>query len=234
MFKVAVCDDEPIICEQLKQLIFRYDKASMIQVMEFYSGEALCNAVRSGATFELVILDIELTGMSGIQVGHFLQDELKAALILYISGKQEYAMELFDIRPLNFLIKPLSEEKVIYCLEQAMEAAKLESSLFEVNIHKVFYRIPFHDIRYFSSEDKKIIINLIDGSQLTYHEKLSEINEATPDDFILVHQSFLVNSVYIRIHRYDELTLDDGTIIPVSQAYRSTVRSFLLHCSRGK
>ena len=80
----------------------------------FYSGESLYNAIaKQGYIFDLILLDIELMMMNGVQVGQKIREELNNDIvqIVYISGKESYAMELFDIRPLNFLIKPVDRKK---------------------------------------------------------------------------------------------------------------------------
>lgn len=62
-----------------------------------------------GACFDIVFLDIELPKISGIDIGKKIRDEMhdETTKIVYISGKDSYAMGLFDVRPLNFLIKPI-------------------------------------------------------------------------------------------------------------------------------
>lgn len=91
----------------------------------FPSGEALLESLRAGQTLFLLILDIELQAQNGVTVGNLLREELgdNATQVLYISAHTQYAMELFDVRPLNFLTKPLDEKKLSACVTQALELA---------------------------------------------------------------------------------------------------------------
>ena len=101
MFCVAVCDDEKTVCQQIKSFLEPYCKKGEFEVHIFTSGEALYEAVSAGTRFDLIFLDIELKLMSGVAVGQKIREELcdEEVHIVFISGKTEYAMELFAIRP---------------------------------------------------------------------------------------------------------------------------------------
>ena len=108
--KIVVCDDEVEICALLEMMlidIFR-DKGMSCEVESFYTGESLCKEFER-RKYDLIFLDIEMDGKSGIDVGRFLRDELgnETVQIVYISAKTEYAMELFEFHPMNFLVKPI-------------------------------------------------------------------------------------------------------------------------------
>ena len=61
----------------------------------------------------MFFLDIEIEFMNGVQVGRFIREKLQDdnTLIVYMSSYTKYAMELFEVRPMDFLIKPLNEKK---------------------------------------------------------------------------------------------------------------------------
>lgn len=67
----------------------------------------------------MFFLDIEIEFMNGVQVGRFIREKLQDdnTLIVYMSSYTKYAMELFEVRPMDFLIKPLNEKKIIKALE---------------------------------------------------------------------------------------------------------------------
>ncbi len=65
-----------------------------------------------GEYFGLIFLDIEMQYVNGIEAGKIIREKMKDELtkIVYISGSDNYAMELFQVRPLDFLIKPISKD----------------------------------------------------------------------------------------------------------------------------
>ncbi len=227
MYRIALCDDEPEICWLLKGMLESCDGVPELNIKTFCSGEELCKAVDQGEPFDLFILDIELRHINGVKVGWKLRKELgqTAAQLLYISGKQEYAMQLFDLRPLNFLTKPLGEKKVHECLRQAVYLAERNAPCFEYKHKKILHRVAYRDIRYFESKNKTVLIHTVSGEEIVTGQ-LSEImrSDFLPPNMIQVHQSFLVNYDYIERLSYQQLKLDNGVEITISYPYRKEVR----------
>lgn len=229
MYQIAVCDDEEAIRAQIARVLSAHPQSGEFVVTEFASGEALLDSLQSGQTFFLLILDIELQTQNGVFVGKFLRETLQdnATQVLYISAHTEYAMELFDVRPLNFLIKPLDEEKLSACVTQALGLApKLDAAL-TVQVGKQAQRIPLREIRYLESYNKRLNIHTTQGDY-TCSQRLADVFSSLPQpDFFQIHQSFVVNDSHVRHIRYDQLTLDDGTELSISQNYRKQVKELI-------
>lgn len=229
MYQIAVCDDEEPIRAQIIQILATHPQRDAFGVTAFPSGEALLASLQAGQTFFLLILDIELQSQNGVTVGKLLREELmdNATQVLYISAHTKYAMELFDVRPLNFLTKPLDAGKLSACVTQALELApKLDAAL-TVFFGKQAQRIPLREIRYLESCHKRLTIHTTQGECICT-QRLADVLSALPQsDFFQVHQSFVVNDRYVRRIHYDHLSLDDGTELPISQQFRKQVRELL-------
>ena len=233
MFRIAVCDDECTVCSQIESIILEnrnlfYEK---IEVEVFYSGEELCRFLKNEHTFDMVILDIELKQIDGIEVGRILREDMHNDIvqIVYISSKKGYAMELFKHRPLNFLLKPIEEDELIKTISKSMELVLKENQFYEFNIGKTFYKIPFKQIMYFESDAKKIRIIKADGTTKEYYGKLSELKEELcQKDFVQIHKSYLVNYLFVAEYQYETLLLTNGQKLSISQTYRKEVREYLL------
>lgn len=233
MFCVAICDDDEPMCSQLEQALDPYRKQGLIHSELFYSGETLYNALENGEHYDLVFLDIELCAMNGVDVGKKIRDVLgnEKIHIIYISAKQEYAMELFSVRPMNFLVKPISAKMIIENVEKAMALSELYDACFEFKFGKEFFRIPYGDILYFESCNRKILIHTKTGIKETYG-KLKTLEKQVPPNFVRIHQSYLVNRIYIAYWNYGEIRLTNEHVLPISQAYRKTVSGFLLQSNK--
>lgn len=229
MYQIAVCDDEEAIRAQIVRVLDTHPRREAFCVTEFASGEALLAALRAGQVFCLLILDIELQAQNGVTVGKLLREELgdNGTQVLYISAHTKYAMELFDVRPLNFLTKPLDEHKLSDCVTQALELApKLDMAL-TIFINKQAMRIPTREIRYLESYNKRLTIHTVHGD-CTCTQRLADLFAQLPQpDFFQIHQSFVVNDRYVRRIHYDHLSLDDGTQLSISQNYRKQVRQLI-------
>lgn len=227
-FKIAVCDDEQIICSTMYNKLQNLSKSKSVifEIDCFTSGEELCDEIKH-TNYDLLFLDIELPKMNGVAVGQYIRETLKneTIQIAYISSKQEYAMELFEMRPINFLVKPLSDGKIENVIDKFLQLNKIDTETFNFKAGHNYYKIPFSDILYFYSSGRKINIVTINKEYEFYGSLDNIYSEVKNKKFLFVHKSFLVNFKHIRKYQYEQLTMSDNKIIPVSQMRRKTVRS---------
>ncbi|WP_256133718.1 LytR/AlgR family response regulator transcription factor [Anaerovorax odorimutans] len=229
MFYVAICDDEKAICVEIERFLASYIKDALIQTKIFYSGEKLYKSMEAGEHFDMIFLDIELKLINGVRVAEKIREELsnEKTHIVFISGKQEYAIELFSVRPLHFLVKPFSKKQVIDVLIKAMKLSQIYHEYFEFRIEQSYYKVFYGDVLYFESKARKIIIHMSKG-EYEFYGKLNHIEEKTHGNFLRIHQSYLVNPLYIEHYEYDQVLLLDNRSLPISKSFRSTVRNKLL------
>jgi DNA-binding LytR/AlgR family response regulator len=155
MFTVAICDDEKCTCSELEKIVLSYAKRHNISISVeiFYSGEGLCAFLKNHA-IDLVFLDIELESMNGVEVGRFLRQGLKNDLtqIVYISSKESYAMELFKVRPMYFLLNDCmsvlyKQEIENQIIEEQMNSCRHQLKLIErsnANIRQLRHDMKHH------------------------------------------------------------------------------------------
>jgi len=147
--------------------------------------------------------------------------------IVYISWETKYSMQLFNIRPLNFLIKPLNYEKVEQTVATYLRIAGLWVREFTYKIGHSTHKVQIKDIVYLQSDKRKLILHLADGRKEEFYGTLKEVyqEQLRQFDFIFIHASCIVNYDYIAAAKYDEILLIDGiTSLPISQPKRKEVR----------
>ena len=230
MFRIAVCDDNVAVCGAIENIVDAFFKTETIpyEIDSFQSGEELLKELNEHARYDLIYLDIELVQLNGVAVGRYIRENLldDYTQIAFISAKSSYALELFQVRPIHFLIKPFTPRQVVGILEKAMELQGRQIKIFSYKTGKVENRIPYKDIIYFSSEGKKIIIHMRNGND-AFYGKLSELN-LPETEFIQIHKSFIVNKQYVTRFKFDIVLLTNEEELPISRAYRKTVRENLM------
>ena len=233
MYKVAVCDDEAVICSQFEGALASCIADRKIDLDVFYSGEELVRQLNEGQRFDLLFLDIELRLMNGVEAGRYIRNELGDEMmqIVYISAKQQYAMELFELRPLNFLVKPLSEEIIVKTLDKAMKLSGISSTCFSLKKGAEIIRIPYGSIDYIESDGRKIKVHT---GEVVYdmYDKLNHIEEMLPDFFLRIHQSYIVNTMRVKRWKAAEACISETTVIPISRNYRKKVSTYLLRAEQ--
>lgn len=231
MFKVAICDDDKKVCAEIEKIILEYGENNMISldIEVFYAGQDLLKQVNKEGSFDLVFLDIEMQPINGVKIGREIREKFKDEYtkIVYISGVEGYAMELFEIRPLHFLIKPINQEKIIMVIDKARQLIEKYEQVFEFSYNKAIERLHIKNIIYFTSEARRIKIITIDQCR-EFYGKLSEVENQYSPNFIRIHKSYLVNRYYISEYTYENIRLFNGELLNITRQYRNEVRKSLM------
>ena len=225
MVKIAICDDEPEISAGLQHTLLNiFNKLKLnIQIDIFNASEELCQKLESEEHYDLIFLDIEFakSEINGVEVGRLIRDTYNNndVQIVYISWEKDYAMQLFEVRPMNFLVKPLEFSQVEKTIKSYLIIAGLNSGVFTYKKGHDTYNVRIKDIIYLENSKRKIIIHLSDGRQEEFYGSLKEVyNEQLKNyDFLFTHASFAVNYGYVTAIRHNQLVVTDGfTPLPIA------------------
>jgi DNA-binding LytR/AlgR family response regulator len=224
-----IIDDNKMARMTLKQLAERIDDLSV--VAECPSAIEAYNLLLS-QTVDLLLLDIEMPGMSGLELTKNLVN--KRPLIIFITSKKEYAVDAFDLNVVDYIIKPVSTSRFIQAIDKAREI--LNSNKEEVNVKEdefifirdsnIIRRLKMDDILF--AEAMGDYVKLYTPEKFyAIHTTLKAVEERLPASrFLRVHRSYLV-----AINKID--SMEGGVLIinrkplPVADAYRSALNKRL-------
>ena len=234
MVYIAVCDDETAIGAEVERSLTDILGKQNIRhdIDVFLSSGELCRKIESGTCYDLIYLDIMFAkeGINGVEVGRFIRDEYKnyTTQIVYISWEQRYAMELFEIRPMNFLVKPLEYDRIEHTIKTYINIAGLLSNeLIFKKGHDIF-KARVNDIVYLENWERKVIIHFADGRKEVFYGSLKEIyhEQLKQLDFLFIHASYVVNYDYVTAVKYNQLFMTgNSTPLPISPNRRNDVRA---------
>lgn len=231
MYTIGICDDGRNTCAELEEMILLSAKEMKlrVEVKIWFSGESLLEYLRLGNSLDILFLDIELVSMKGMQVGEYIRNsaEDRNMQIVYISGNQTYAKDLFKTQPVDFLIKPVSRQQISDALSLAVRLLDKYEKKFSFQSGRDYVFLYYDDILYFESVGHRICIRTMKG-EYRYYDKIKNLEERLPGGFITIHQSFIVNSKHVEKYTYESVELDNGDILSISKAYRKQVREALL------
>lgn len=227
VIRIAICDDESYICSQLESMLedVLSEMNITFDIEVFESGEGLCTELKR-QHFDLVFLDIELPDKNGVDVGKYIRDVLKDEVIqiVYISGKDGYAMKLFEIRPMNFLVKPIEREKVKQVIEKYKVVTEQNYPVFSYAKAGVQRQVRMSEIIYFENLNRKILICTRDFEDEFYGSIEDVFDRVCDRDFILIHKSIIVNYRFVKNMGYKEVVMSNNKILPISQSKRMDAR----------
>ncbi len=227
-YKVAICDDEMCTCkileEMLKKAFMSIGVGANIDV--FYSGEKIVQYLKYGNTYDFIFLDIELFELNGVDVGKYIRNAQNniETQIVFISSKTSYAMELFAVQPLDFIVKPISEKNVLDAINKGMRYLGNSDQFFTYQFQKETKRIHCSDIIYFKSELRTVVIVSAGGEEVFY-SKIATVKDELPDYFVQIHQSYIINLYKVKSFRLNEVIMFNDEHLPVSRKYKSLLRT---------
>lgn len=236
MYRIGICDDETDICAKIEEIVLLYARKRDVNLDTevWYSGEGVCEYLKRGNSIDILFLDIELLHMTGIEVANFIRNRLenRKMQIVYISEKQSYALALFKTQPLDFLVKPIWPAQIEEVMDLGIKILCKNNDRFEYQYGRDYYYINYSEIIYFVSEGRKIkIVTLKNEKQ--FYGKLKEFSNMLPEEFIRIHQSYIVNKSYVVRYSYECLEIVGGIKLPISKVHRKQVRDNLLEkCNR--
>ncbi|MDE7274086.1 MAG: LytTR family DNA-binding domain-containing protein [Lachnospiraceae bacterium] len=237
MYNIGICDDERDTCAQIADMIYEYDKRNKtgIEVSIWNTGEALYQDMLKNKSIDLLFLDIELVSTDGIQIGRQIRHELENQdiCIVYISARSSYALELFKIHPIDFLIKPLSVQDISEAIDEALRLYRRSNTMFGYRADGYSCKIPYRKITYFYSENKKINMVTVD-STVQFTGKIKELAKTMPENFIQIHQSYIINMDHMNECSYETVKMSGGTELNISQPYRKQVRKHIMDYAWGQ
>ncbi len=237
MYNIGICDDEKDTCAQIADMVYEYGRKENVEIMVsvWNTGEALYQDLADKKPIDLLFLDIELVSTSGIQIGKRIRNELENPdiSIAYISSKSSYALELFKIHPIDFLIKPVSAQDIWDTIDEALRLYRRGNTVFEYKANGYSCRLPHKYIIYFYSENKKINMVTKD-STVQFTGKIKDIIVILPECFIQIHQSYIINMNYISECSYETVKMSGGVELNISQPYRKMVRKSIMDYAWGQ
>ncbi len=203
---------------------------------------------------DLVFLDIHLPDMNGIKMLEMLSYQPK---IIFTTAYEKYAMEAFDKMSVDYLVKPISQERFdrsitkllefhrsdaanpssdLKALLDLIESQKQKNQISSIPVKKrnKIILVDLEDVAFFKSEDKLVTIKLVDGGYHVIDKTLSELEFKLPERFLRVHRSYIINiSEILEIEKYFKGTLvmtigdKEETKIKTGEKYSKKVKEVL-------
>lgn len=196
--KIAVCDDEKVFRDILKEYCLQFTKEKQIecQIVEYASGEELlCDF-----SPDILLLDIEMEGIDGLQVKNYLQNQKADTRILFVSSHEEVIPEAFGREVYGFLCKPVQYavfcRKMQFLLEDILEQGRCVMLETKKNARIV----PIRNIQYINAYGKYSKIFLQEEEAYFFSDDSLQVwkNRLKGCGFAMCQRSYLVNLYHVK------------------------------------
>ena len=222
MLSIAVCDDEKTVCEYLRNAVLDLLAEADVdgRVTVFGDGLPLCRSYEDGAAdFDLIFLDITMKNCDGLTAAKRIREFDRDVMIVFVSASAEHVFSGYEVRAFRYLLKPELQNGFPGVFRDCLrELTKSDEVRYSFQIGAETKSVPARDILFFESDRRKVTVTCTGGRSYAFYEKLDNVEAALKkNDFVRCHQSFLVNARKIESVRQNELSLTDGSVIPVSK-----------------
>lgn len=220
---IAICDDSAADRQLISSYVNNYlDRQGYVaELVEYDSGEALLHT--GPAAYDLLILDIYMIGINGIDAAKRLVETAPDTQIIFCSSSNEFAAESYDVAALRYLTKPLSEAKLHQTLDHFFTAYTAMRTL-EYRANRMSEHILLSNVCWIEADDHKCMIHTRQGD-ISTTTTLTQFSQQLADaDFVKPIRYALVSLAAVATVPTDVFTLDDGTTIPISRELRQEMK----------
>ena len=230
MFRLCICDDEPISNEcvvLLAEQLRREHPELGMRISSFSSPYDLLDELEQQGSFDLYLLDIVMPHMTGIELARHIRARGESAEIVFLTASREYALDAFSVKASDYLLKPVEKESFDSVVLAAAKAVSPDSkpSLI-VKTRSGLHRIPLRELVLVESQNHTRLCTLADGSSLVTTDTLSSMLERLKNDerFFSPHRAYIVNLEHVASMTAAELTMNGGFRVPVSRKLAPALR----------
>lgn len=214
-YKIAICDDSDADTQYVLDMVNRWAVSSdyTLQINTFHSAESFLFHYSKESDFDILLLDIEMGDMDGVEMAKKIRKDNDTIQIIFITGYSDYILEGYEVAALHYLIKPVKEEKLSAVLNRAVDKlTKNEKTLhFETNGEMI--RVPIYQIRYADVYGNYVTIHA--NSDITVKMTLGELEKQLDERFYRAGRSVIFNLTQISRVTKTEVKLNDGTSVNI-------------------
>ena len=240
MIKTLIVDDEPLAAGLVKEFLSAYPQFEVVAIC--HDGFEALKAIQHFQP-ELIFLDIQMPKITGFELLELLENP---PAVLFTTAFDQYAVQAFDVKGIDYLVKPCSEARFAQAITRFLSQQKtkivpeaMDYPVSEERNKRIVVRvkneikiIQTQEVRYFEAEDDYISIHTQEGKFLKKMTMKQLEESLDPEKFARVHRSFLVNLQEVAgLEPYEKesylLRLRSGQKIPVSKSGYARLRQVL-------
>ena len=217
-YKISVVDDSPADTKYVAGLAARWAQAAghTLGISTFPSAEAFLFQYEDEQSIDILLLDIEMGELSGVDLAKRMRQGNDAVQIVFVTGYPDFMAEGYEVSALHYLMKPVSYEKLCAVLDRAAaNLAKAEKRLCVTYDRRTDF-VPLSQILYVEAQRQCVLIHTF-GETYRMKKSLAETGRELDEYFFKCQRSFLVNLCHVTRIRSSCVVLKNGEEIPISR-----------------
>lgn len=229
--RIALCDDDEKALakneEILKECLCEAKIAADIKT--YQSSEFLLYDIQENNYFDLLLLDIEMPRINGMQIARNVKKLSPETLVIFITSHSEYAIDSFELSVFRYIEKgSTKKEKLSYALMDALNYIEIQKDqMYTIATPTRYERIPYRKILYIQKVGKNAVLTTT-NDETQIRKPLTEVyDEINSEEFVYIDRSCIVNLLHLmRIDKMDAV-MRDGVSLPISKKRMSILKDLI-------
>lgn len=235
-YRIAICDDSEADRQYVLSILQHWANQNhhLLDVHLFSSAESFLFHANQACDFDILLLDIEMGAMDGVQMAKTIRQKSDAVQIVFITGYADYIAEGYEVSALHYLMKPVKEAKLFSVLDRAVQMLNKQEAALLLPVDGQTVRIPVSQIQVVEAFAHSVSI-VTPSCTWSVRMSISDIEKQLGDGFVRCHRSYLVGLRHVASLSKTDVTLDNGRIVPMSRsAAQQMHRAFISYYAGDK
>ncbi|MCI2049500.1 MAG: LytTR family DNA-binding domain-containing protein [Lachnospiraceae bacterium] len=230
MLRIAVCDDETVYLEKVKELLkdFARNRSLDFSIFTFDHPFDLASSTESGNIYQIYLLDIYMPGMTGLALAKDLRKHGVDSPIIFFTTSRDSALEAYGVGAIQYLVKPFKSSALYSAMDSALDNVhserrkqlifKSNGSYHTVNTREICYSEVHGNYEYIHMHDEEVLT-----VRLTAAELFDEL--IVSGCFIHCGASYIVNLIYVKRINSKSILMLDGAEIPIPRGAFADIKN---------
>lgn len=235
MYRVLIAEDTPADAEILRTYVERYAVEHDIELEVAWTKTAF-DLVEDATHADLLFLDIEMPGITGMEGAALLRTVNQAIPIVFVTNLAQLAIRGYEVEALDFMVKPVSYEAFSLRMAKALRtlAANRDRTI-SLPVGGSTEVVFVDDIYYVEAYGHDVVFHLARGRELRMRNTLSAVESQLPaNQFVRISRSVIVNIAQVSRYHGPELMLFDGTELTFGRRMRKAALEKITDYLGGK
>ncbi|MCM1499716.1 MAG: LytTR family DNA-binding domain-containing protein [Clostridium sp.] len=235
MIHILLCDDEEKVLDRTKKYIdsIRRELKYEIEIKTYADAESVLRRVRnSGESSDILITDIDMPDLSGMEMVQILRDEGVNMILIFMTAHAEYVFQSFEYFPFRYIRKEFMETELLPALQAACEKVHAERDIsLSIKTQDGILAVRTCDILYYELENRKCVIYTIQNKQYETWKRISELREEMGEmdsSFLQIYRGCMVNKKFVKTIKKDRIVLENGIELPISRRKKQEISDAMM------
>ncbi len=228
MLRIAICDDEQEAVDAHRQAVegaLGSCRAVGEIVTYTRSDNLFCDIVEDGFHFDLILLDIEMPGRTGMELAKAFRPVLPHVKIIFITSHVEYAIDAYELSIFRYVPKHDEGGRLLSALTDAIRLLMLEDGkVYTIRTSSRLEKIPYREIYFIERDGKNASITWENGISKVRGSLQQIYEELASEEFIFIDRGCIVNLIHVMQVKNGMVFLGNGASLPVSRSHLQGVK----------